>query len=824
MTIKQLIKEYNLSDQFLRCCINNNLISSKNIVDYYLYHGSFQKLKKIDSETINEFEYVVKCSFNSFEKTNISFDLISIKNRFGISNRAFNICYYHGLTNAQLILQWWDKYSDFKKLRNSGALTSEELLSLVEKIKNQDSLFGYLEDEEVPYVAQFLHNKELSNIFENNNIQNLNSLLIEFFTGNKFKPLFFAKNKSSFDAIDLLKTVFAEDSAEIENFFRNSFNNIVDVKKKMIQTLIEKQIINLSVRSRNGLKMLIGEELNITKIILNSFTIKDVLQIRNIGVKSKIDLDNFFKEINRLYFNIITDATVSIEDLIKINFNLQNLDKKWKDQLENKELDFFEFIINNYEKFLNDFECSVFTNTPTSVLSNKLKIGQERVRQKMLLAENQIIKKINEIHNTLFEYINDDDFNFEEPYVFLSKTKFSNYSSNINSKIFNELTLLSIKTKALELNLIQLKSFFSIHEQILTRKDKYRLCNFLLIENYIIVSEDFNFTNISKTIFEIAKNLIIDNHDIFILNISNNVSSNEIYSILKNSLGDQFGIIIIEMSIYIFRQSNKMYSYLALKFFGGNTDLDKIYSYIIHNDSFNKKPEKTSIRGSLITDKSLFFSIGKTSTYGLSEWNKSGEFATNSIKDECVLLLKKSDLPLHLNQIYNLLQIRRTDVQLKSIQVILDQEKNTFNNSQGFYWLKNSIVTFELPVNHKTAFSQLNNLINKTELNNFWIENELIIKSLLKNEIPKYQIDYIMDHYLISFQGKSTVKLELDFLSILKKIDNTADIKDFLTKKYMHLDGHKRSDFKNKFQSVLQKKSEQLITRSIINKIIQFYI
>lgn len=823
MRIKRLIKEYNLSETFLSCCVNNNLTSSTNIVDYYLFHGSFQKLKKIDSETLHELEYVVKCSFNSHENSDISFDLISIKNKFGMTKRAFNICYYNGLTNAKLLLQWWDKFSDFKKLRNSGELTAQELLSLVEKIKSQDSFIGYLE-EKVLYLNKFLYNKELSEIVENKNIQNLNSLLIAFFTTNTFKPIFFAKNKSSFDAIDLLKRVFAEDSDEVEFFFRNNFNNIVDVKIKLIQALIEKQIINLSVRSRNGLKIIVGEELNIIKILLNSFTIRDVLHIRNIGTKSKIDLDNFFKEINRLYFNTIIDSNDSMEDLLSINFNLQNLDEKWQDQLENKELDFFEFIINNYEKFLSDFECSVFNMTPRSILSTKLKISRERVRQKTLLAEDQIIKVIDEIHRTLLEYINYNDFNLEETFVFLSNTKFFNYSSKINSKVFNELISLSVKNNDSKLKLIQLKSFFSNYEQILTKEDSHRLYKSLFIDNYIIVTQDFNLTNISKIVFEIAKDLIIDNQDINILDLSDNVSSNEICLILKSSLGDQFGIIKYEKNIYIFKQTNKMYCYIALKIFEKNTDLDKIYSYIIHNVGFNKKPEKTSIRGTLISDKNLFFSIGKTSTYGLSEWNKTDIYATNSIKDECILLLNNSDIPLHSNQIYNMLQIRRTEVPLRSIKVILDMEKDIFDNSQGFYWLKDSINSIELPVNHKTASSKLNQFIKKIDLNNFWCETKILINYLLKYEIPTYQIDYIIDHYLISFQGKSTLKLELDFLSLLKEIDHKADVKDFLIEKYMQLDVHKRSDFRNKLQTVLQKKSDQLITRPIVNKIIQFYI
>ena len=116
-------------------------------------------------------------------------------------------------------------------------------------------------------------------------------------------------------------------------------------------------------------------------------------------------------------------------------------------------LDFFEFIINNYEKFLNDFECSVFDKTPRSILSTKLKISRERVRQKTLLAEDQIITVIDEIHRTLSEYINYNDFNLEETFVFLSNTKFFNYSSKINSKVFNELISLSVKNNDLKLKL-----------------------------------------------------------------------------------------------------------------------------------------------------------------------------------------------------------------------------------------------------------------------------------------------------------------------------------------------------------------------------------
>jgi len=746
-----------------------------------------------------------------------------------ISVRAFNVCISAELKDLFSIINFYDQKRSFKNIRNCGSSTELELIKIVlqfsKKVNNDPQNHANVQ---IPILE--LNITKTEKLFcRLQDIKDTNELLEHYLYEKTFDTQTNDKDKKIKKRLILIcQAIINDDFSNVhKSSFKNYFNKS-NYKKDLLLNSVNKQYELLSVRSRNVLeKQKLSPQINLEELIWSSFLKIRIDTWRNIGAKSIVELTLFFENCRPIFHEIYLINLDENDLMIKtIESKYKNLIFQQSDKvlIKNKKLDFFEFIFNNYEKFLSDFECSVFTNTPKSILSNKLKISIERVRQKIVLAEDQIIKVIDKIYKELFEYINYNDFNFEETFILLSETKFYSYSSKINSKIFNELILFSVKNNDLKLKLIQLKSFLSNHVQIFTRDDRLKLYKFLLIDNYIIVNQYFNFTSISKTIFEIAKDLIIDNHDIYILDISNNISSNAIYSILKTSINDQFGIIKYEKSIYIFKQTNKMYCYIALKIFEKNTDLDKIYSFIIHNVGFNKKPEKTSIRGTLITDKNLFFSIGKTSTYGLSEWNKTDLYATNSIKDECILLLNNSDIPLHSNQMFSILQIRRPDVPLRSIQVILEMEKDIFDNSQGFYWLKNSINSFELPVNHKTAYSQLNQVIKKIDLNNFWCETKLLINYLLKYEMPKYQIDYIIDHYLISFQGKSTLKLELDFLSLLKEIDDKDDVKDFLIDKYMQLDVQKRSDFRNKFQTVLQKKSDQLITRQIVNKIIQFYI
>ena len=165
--------------------------------------------------------------------------------------------------------------------------------------------------------------------------------------------------------------------------------------------------------------------------------------------------------------------------------------------------------------------------------------------------------------------------------------------------------------------------------------------------------------------------------------------------------------------------------------------------------------------------------------------------------------------------------MRRKDVSIKSIQVILDMEDEIFNNSQGFFWLKSDQIHFEMPVNHKTAYTFLRKIIEKYKLNVYWCDSYFIDREL---KCPDYQIEYLKERYLLSFKEKSTLKLDVNILNTLEKVDNNSKITIFLKTKYMSLDSNRRSKFKNKLHSVLNKDSEQLITKSVLNKIIQFYI
>jgi hypothetical protein len=187
--------------------------------------------------------------------------------------------------------------------------------------------------------------------------------------------------------------------------------------------------------------------------------------------------------------------------------------------------------------------------------------------------------------------------------------------------------------------------------------------------------------------------------------------------------------------------------------------IENIVELIYFNPEFHKECNKTSIR-SMITNKNnsnYFFSIGKTGKYGLVRWNENNQYSTKSIKDECIDLLMKSSNPIHVNQIYNALKLKRDDLNYRSVATILNMETTIFSSCNAFCFLTEKKQDFENPINHKTAAA----LIKKVLLNFYPLkdnfENPLLHKYLAKLPMPYYQLEYMKTIYL----GEAVLKLNL---------------------------------------------------------------
>ena len=107
----------------------------------------------------------------------------------------------------------------------------------------------------------------------------------------------------------------------------------------------------------------------------------------------------------------------------------------------------------------------------------------------------------------------------------------------------------------------------------------------------------------------------------------------------------------------------------------------------------------------MTTNKDMFFCIGKTGIYGLIEWNKTDTYAIKSIKEECIDILSKYNIPLHINQIFNKLNKKSISLNYRSVKSIVRDEKDIFGGENGFYKLKSKKYDFEKSINAHTSIA-----------------------------------------------------------------------------------------------------------------------
>jgi len=613
-----------------------------------------------------------------------------------------------------------------------------------------------------------------------------------------------------------------ECNSHFQKLYRLEIDGLSLLKKNILQLTAEQLISKLSVRAANGLNILCGDSPSWKDLIWIGIETEKLSEIPNIGAKSSVELGGFFIELiqqfSHVYLESESNHAILILQQIQFKFPKLVILKNDLIKIQNSNLNFIGFVLEYLPQLFQGIELDFIKNKSKKSIAKKNRITVERVRQIRVKTNPKIDEKIKLLWLMLKDFCNDDNCNTSgtqiydnaEQHELIPSLKINPY---LSWRIFSICDFNNLKVKLFK-ELIDREKY--------TQKEYLKIENIFDFDARFIVTTTFNIHEIKSILQQVIKDIFKTDKDYWSYGMSeqSNLWIN-IQKVLNRCLSDQFGFFYDNEKLIIFKQINPAYCFLSLSYFGWPQNLDKIYSYILHNAIFLKKPKKSSIRGTLINNYDVFFSIGKTSTYGLVSWNISNKFATKSIKEECILILENHNNPLHLSQIYSSLKTRRKDVSKKSIQVILDQESELFDNSQGFYWLVNSKLTFNRPINHKTAFSHLREITEKLRMDVHWCQSYIIFKEL---KCPNYQIQHLIERYLIIYKGKLTLKLDSDFLPLLMKIDANQKVVKFLKTRYMLLDSNRRIQFKKKLHKVLQKDSKQLINRTVMSKIIQFYI
>ena len=754
-------------------------------------------------------------------------DLNKIKQEFALSNRAFNICQTNSLLTSNDLILWRQRNGSFKSLRNCGLQTADEIDRIIEiLIERGNTSHNYTTTEiSIKDIEQRfgLTSRSIKVCEKLDFISSTDILSFYIFKGT-FHSINKLKKEISTELDNLCKALLRnkECNSHFQKLYRLEIDGLSLLKKNILQLTADQLISKLSVRATKGLNSLFEGSRSWEDLIWIGIETEKLGDIPNIGAKSSVELKGFFIELIQQFSHVYLEsesnhATLKLQ---QIQFKFPKLVLLRNDlmRIQNSNLNFIGFVIEYLPQLFQGFELDFIENKSNKSIAKKKKLSAERVRQIRVKTNLKIDEKIKLLWLMLKDFCNDDNFNRAgtlisdiaeqqelipylkiNPYLSLRIVSICDFS-NLKVKLFEEL----------------------IDREKYTQKEYLKIKHVFNFDARFIFSSTFYIHEIKIILQQVIKNIFKTNKDHWYYSMGeHSYLCINFQKILNRCLSDQFGSFYDKEKLIIFKQINPVYCFLALSYFGRPQHLDKIYSYILHNAHFIKKPKKTSVRGTLINNHDVFFSIGKTSTYGLVSWNKNDRFATKSIKEECILILENHNNPLHVSQIYSSLKTRRKDVSKKSIQVILDQESELFDNSQGFYWLVNSKSVFNKPINHKTAYSYLREITEKYRLNVHWCQSNIFYEKL---KFPNYQIEYLIERYLTSYKQKITLKLDPDFLPVLLKIDSNQKVVNFLKTRYMQLDSNRRIQFKKKLHTVLQKNSKQLVTRSVMNKIIQFYI
>lgn len=754
-------------------------------------------------------------------------DLKKIKQEFALSNRAFNICQYNSLLTSNDLILWSQRNGSFKHLRNCGLKTANEIDRIIEILIEKENTSHNYTTAEISLkqiILRFgLSHKSIKVCEKLNFLSSADILSFYIFKGT-FHSINKLKKDICMELDNLCKALLRnkECNSHFQKLYRLEVDGLSLLKKNILQFTADQLISKLSVRAGNGLNYLCEGSRSWEDLIWIGIETEKLSELPKIGAKSSGELEGFFIELIQQFSHVYLESESNHSTLkqqqIQFKFPKLVLLKNDLMRIQNSNLNFIGFVVEYLPQLFQGIEFDFIENKSNKSIAKKNRLTAERVRQIRVKTNPKIDEKIKSLWLMLKDFCNDDNFNIAgtlvsdiaEQQELIPSLKIN---PNLSWRIFSICHFNNLKMKLFE-ELIDREKY--------TQKEYLKIKHVFNFEARFIVSSTFNIHEIKSILQQVIKDISKTDKDhwSYVMRKQSNLCIN-IQKVLNRCLSDQFGFFYDKEKLIIFKQTNPAYCFLALSYFGKPQHLDKIYSYILHNALFLKNPKKSGVRGTLINNFDVFFSIGKTSTYGLNSWNINHQFATKSIKEECIVILEKHKNPLHISQIYSSLKRRRKDILYRSMHTILEMESELFDNLQGFYWLVNSKSVFNKPINHKTAYSYMKKITKKFRLDVFWCHSHIFYKEL---KCPNYQIEYLIECYLISFKGKVTLKTDPDFLPLLTQIDTNQKIVCFLKTRYMLLDSNRRIKFKKKLIKVLQKDLKQVVPLSVLNKIIQFYI
>lgn len=531
--------------------------------------------------------------------------------------------------------------------------------------------------------------------------------LINFYVQNKsFLKLRNCGRKSNAELVAICKAYdtneVQEQSAEDGYSYVAAADKLTEEQVKAFDAYINFKAQSLSVRSYNGLNDFAKSQINLKQLIVLLDPDFDLRSIKNIGQLSEAELLAFLSDIrNKLKRPDNLDADIPKQLFInqfskKIRCQPSILNDLYSRCVKDDKLYLFAFIQQLFDKriLFSENQWTVFRTAfnfwnhysyhPLVEISKLLGLTDERVRQ----IRKNIYKKLDftfsfvyDIDNIYYHTldVNNDfiDVN-EELLASIQQEEHVNFN-----KLFI-LKMLSIKLSKSHKLIGDLESnLYKTNTTANYQKSFNKV--FLVCNEYV---KDYDLKALFKDMYKriavpSSKTYSLPLHQYLLPFIKKNADTDthRLLDITKFVITEEFGPDLISGDhIFFYRNKRvKLYEHIyeALCQIDAPATVDDIYLKMLEINPDLPNSGK-SVRTTMIKNSDVFISFGKTSIYGLKEWEATKNIRGGTIKQLAIEYLQTQSKPQHIKEILAYVnQFRNTNVNNLITNLRLDK-KNTF--------------------------------------------------------------------------------------------------------------------------------------------------
>lgn len=596
------------------------------------------------------------------------------------------------------------------------------------------------------------------NVCKYNGLETLKEI-IKFYRDNKsFDKLRNCGKKSNKELTELYNKYKSIDfgfqeiyPVKFENKFKIIISELSRNQREIINSFIQINTNSLSIRSQNGIKGFLENNLNIknfaSKILFDHGF--DAKKIKNIGTGSVSELniyiniiEDFIIEVSKnesdkylislknkfLIQNTFSLSNVpngvleseSIFQLIDFLFNQNELNKlsvvdsapNWQNREVKSKSSLKRTEINKlFNKRTSSFFQKVFKiyneQPPLTLdeIAKEFNISRERARQLRKICLEELFSNL--------QFIKNIDDNLYQKYGIDTNQHIISVDDNLNI-LLNEINNTNFSNEFISyLIYVYISDKFDLIgniEDVLPPKyfnsrNRHNWNNFYLVKKELVLEFDFiSLANdISERLNERLEEMYSFSFKSYLSNflINDNLEVlNSIMEIAEKIVNQEFEIYIdLEDNIVFERNSIKTlpeYIFETLEEIGKPSTVEVLYEFIENKHPGISKSSE-ALRGSCQRSDSLIY-FGRSSTYGLKKWEIEMEnIKGGTIKDIIAEFLKISDTPIHINEILNEVHKYRELTNERNIitNLKLDPSKDFIIYNQKFVGLKAKVEVYE---------------------------------------------------------------------------------------------------------------------------------